>query len=124
MNLWLLAAGVAAAGVAGVHLVAGHVEPVRPLLASALDEVPKRTLHVVWHMVSADLAIAAVTLLFLAAAHPPGATLVARLVALHFLAYAAIFVVVALSVDWPRPLLRLPQWALLLPVAALTWLGT
>ncbi|MFD8940349.1 TetR/AcrR family transcriptional regulator C-terminal ligand-binding domain-containing protein [Streptomyces sp. NPDC059578] len=41
-----------------------------------------------------------------------------------FLAYAIVFLVVTLSVGWPRPLLRLPQWMLFLPVCALTVAGT
>ncbi|MFD7546774.1 TetR-like C-terminal domain-containing protein [Streptomyces sp. NPDC059816] len=39
-------------------------------------------------------------------------------------AYAIVFLVVTLSVGWPRPLLRLPQWMLFLPVCALTVAGT
>ncbi|WP_113703641.1 hypothetical protein [Nonomuraea lactucae] len=125
MNGLLLAAGVTAAGVAAVHLVAGHVDPVRPLLASPLAQVPKRTLHAVWHMVSADLILAAITLVHLALARPQGARLAGLLLAVHFAAYSAVFLVIAMvTFGGAWRLLRLPQWLLLLPVAVLTWLGS
>ncbi|MCY0931268.1 hypothetical protein OTB20_34815 [Streptomyces sp. H27-H1] len=125
MNGWLLAAGVTAAGVAGVHLVAGHRDPVRPLLTSGLADVPKRTLHAVWHLVSADLALAAAVLIYLAVEpQSSGTDLVALFVAVHFIAYSAVFLVITVSAGWSKPLLRLPQWMLLLPVAIMSWLGT
>ncbi|MCP2318053.1 hypothetical protein APR12_003406 [Nocardia amikacinitolerans] len=123
MNGWLLSAGVAAAAVAGVHVVAGHIDPVRPLLDSALPDVPKRTLHVVWHWVSVDLVLSALTLVALAVAEPTGTELVALLTALHFAAYTVVFVVVATALPGPRRLLRLPQWMLLAPIAVLALAG-
>ncbi|MGW4757980.1 hypothetical protein [Streptomyces chartreusis] len=124
MNGWFLAAGITAFGVAAVHLVAGHRDVVRPLLACAFADEPKRVLHAVWHMVSVDLTLSAAVLVCLALADDTSATgLVAWFVAAHFVAYAVAFLVVTLSVGWPKPLLRLPQWILLLPVAVLTVAG-
>ncbi|MFH9953799.1 hypothetical protein ACH4OX_06230 [Streptomyces roseolus] len=125
MNGWLLAAGITALGVAAVHLVGGHRDVVRPLLSSGLTDEPKRVLHAVWHMVSVDLTLSGVVLLGLSlTGRTAGTGLVAWFVAAHFLAYAVAFLVVTLSVGWSRPLLRLPQWILLLPVAALAAAGT
>ncbi|MFD6801903.1 hypothetical protein [Streptomyces cyaneofuscatus] len=124
MNGWLLAAGTTALGVAAVHIVGGHRDVVRPLLSCGLAGEPKRVLHAVWHMVSIDLVLSGLALLHLSLTDgTPGAGLVAWFVAAHFIAYAAAFLVVTLTVGWPRPLLRLPQWILLLPVAALTAAG-
>ncbi|MCX5071014.1 hypothetical protein OHA84_36410 [Streptomyces sp. NBC_00513] len=124
MNGWLLAAGITALGVAAVHVVGGHRDVVRPLLSSWLADEPKRVLHAVWHMVSADLVLSGLALLYLALTDGTAETgLLAWFVAAHFIAYAAAFLAVTLSVDWPRPLLRLPQWILLLPVAALAAAG-
>ncbi|MFG3474597.1 hypothetical protein ACGF3K_04905 [Streptomyces sp. NPDC047980] len=124
MNGWLLAAGITAFGVAAVHFVGGHRDVVRPLLSCGLTDEPKRVLHAVWHMVSVDLVFSAAALVYLAVADDTSATgLVAWFVAAHFVAYAVAFLVVTLSVGWPRPLLRLPQWILLLPVAVLTVAG-
>lgn len=124
MNGWLLAAGITALGVAAVHIVAGHRDVVRPLLSCGLGDEPKRVLHAVWHMVSIDLALSGLALLHLSLTDSTSGTgLVAWFVAAHFIAYAAAFLIVTLSVGWPRPLLRLPQWILLLPVAALAAAG-
>ncbi|MEU9235215.1 hypothetical protein [Streptomyces subrutilus] len=124
MNGWLLAAGITASGVAATHIAAGHRDVVRPLLSCALADEPKRVLHAVWHMVSIDLVLSAAALVYLALAdHTPATAPTAWFVAAHFLAYTAAFLAVTLSVGWPKPLLRLPQWILLLPVAALTAAG-
>lgn len=125
MNGWLLTAGITAFGVAAVHIVAGHRDVVRPLLSCGLADEPRRVLHAVWHMVTVDLVLSAATLVYLALADgTAGADLVAWFVAAHFLGYATAFLVITLSVGWPKPLLRLPQWILLLPVALLTVAGT
>lgn len=124
MNSWFLAAGITAVGVAAVHVVAGGRDVVRPLLSCGLADEPKRVLHAVWHMVSVDLVLSGLALLYLSQEDgTPGARLVAWFVAAHFVAYAATFLVITLSVGWPRPLLRLPQWILLLPVAILAAAG-
>ncbi|MCP9975569.1 hypothetical protein [Streptomyces somaliensis] len=62
-------------------------------------------------------------LLALAWASEPSTPLV-LFIAAQYAAYAVVFLVVALTADWPRPLLRLPQWMLLLPVGVLAFLGT
>ncbi|WP_329619135.1 hypothetical protein OG357_00305 [Streptomyces sp. NBC_01255] len=124
MNSWLLAAGITAVGVAAVHIAGGRRDVVHPLLACGLADEPKRVLHAVWHMVSVDLVLSGLALLYLSLMDgTPGTGLVAWFVAAHFVAYAAVFLVVTLSVGWTRPLLRLPQWILLLPVAVLAAAG-
>lgn len=124
MNGWLLAAGITALGVGAVHVIAGHRDVVRPLLSCGLADEPKRVLHAVWHMVSVDLVLSGLALLYLSLTDgSPGTGPVAWFVAAHFIAYAVAFLVITLSVGWPRPLLRLPQWILLLPVAALAAAG-
>ncbi|MCH0542361.1 hypothetical protein I3F58_22970 [Streptomyces sp. MUM 203J] len=122
MNGWLMAAGVLATLTALVHLFAGGRDVVRPLLGSALADEPLRTLHAVWHFATADLLFSGVALIALAVRPAPNAPLV-LFIAAHFLAYAAVFLVITLRVGWSRPLLRLPQWMLLLPVAALAGAG-
>ncbi len=124
MNVLMLAAGTLAAITTGIHVFAGHVDPVRPLLSSTLAEVPKRTFHVVWHMVSLFLALSAVVLLYLALTEVASANALARFIAVNYLGFGLVFLTITLSLDWPRRLFRLPQWALLLPVAALAWAAT
>ncbi|WP_228974636.1 hypothetical protein [Streptomyces sp. DH12] len=123
MNGWLLTAGIVAAVTTVIHVIAGGRSVVRPLLGSEVAAEPRRTLHVVWHMVTADLLISSVALLALAFAAAPSTALV-LFIAAQYLAYSVVFVTVALAADWPRPLLRLPQWMLLLPVGVLALLGS
>ncbi|GAB2745864.1 hypothetical protein [Streptomyces bullii] len=122
MNGWLSAAGVLATATALIHITAGGRDVVRPLLASGLDAEPLRTLHAVWHFVSADLLFSGAALIALAADPTPHTPLV-LFIAAHFLTYAAVFLVITLRAGWSRPLLRLPQWLLLLPVAVLAGTG-
>lgn len=124
MNAWFLSAGITATGVATIHAIAGSRDVVRPLLAGNLPDEPRRVLHAVWHMVTADLILAAATLIWLALSNRPGRDTIAWLLAAHFVAYSGVFLVVSLAAGWSRPLLRLPQWMLLLPVAVLVGFGT
>jgi len=125
VNGFLLAAGVVATATALIHLIAGHFDPVRPLLSSSMAEVPKRTLHGAWHMASVTMALAAAVLLYLAFAGGDRETeLLARFIALQYLVYGLVFLVLALSIRQPNRLLRLPQWTMLFPVAVLAWWGT
>ncbi|WP_274564820.1 hypothetical protein [Streptomyces spiramyceticus] len=124
MNGWFLTAGTTAAAVAVVHIVAGGRDVVRPLLAGNLPDEPRRVLHTVWHMVTADLVLAAAALIWLSLRERPGGDTIAWLLAGHFVAYSVVFLMVTLAADWSKPLLRLPQWMLLLPVAVLAGIGT
>ncbi|GAA2938645.1 hypothetical protein [Streptomyces enissocaesilis] len=124
MNAWFLAAGITAGAIATIHAVAGGRDVVRPLLAGNLPDEPRRVLHAVWHMVTADLALAAVALIWLALGDRTGSDTIAWLLAAHFMAYSGVFLVVSLAAGRSKPLLRLPQWMLLFPVSVLTAAGT
>ncbi|MFF3326394.1 hypothetical protein [Streptomyces sp. NPDC002889] len=124
MNGWFLTAGITAAVVAAIHLIAGGRDVVRPLLAGNVPDEPRRVLHAVWHMVTADLFLAAAVLIWLSLSDHPGSDAIAWLLAVHFAVYSAVFLMVSLAADWSKPLLRLPQWILLLPVAGLAAVGT
>jgi len=123
VNGWLLTAGGIAAATTLIHATAGGRSIVHPLLGSAVAAEPKRTLHVVWHMVTADLLLSSLALLALAFTAAPSTALV-LFIAAQYLAYAVVFLIITLAADWPRPLLQLPQWMLLLPVAVLALIGT
>ncbi|MEJ7633915.1 hypothetical protein [Aeromicrobium sp.] len=123
MNLWLLSAGVLTAAVAAIHVILGHVDPVRPLLGSAIAEIPKRTLHAVWHLVSVDLVLGSAALIYLGISQPAGSGLLATALAAHFGAYAAVFLLLTLRLDRPQRAVALPQWLLLLPIAVLSGFG-
>lgn len=122
MHLTLLLAGLLTLLTAAIHLVAGQRTIVRPFLAAELATIPRWTIFACWHWVSLDLIIAGAALLWLAAAPTGVETLLTRqLIAAHFAAYGLLFLGLTLARPWPRRLLQLPQWALLLPIAALAY---
>jgi hypothetical protein len=124
MNKLLLSASVLAAVVTAIHVVAGGNDVAAPLLASALPEAPKLTLYAVWHMVSALLGMSAVV--FGMASHPrhiASLSPAARVLAILWLGSGLVFLLVAATQPGEGLFLKLPQWALLLPVASLAWLG-
>ncbi len=123
MNGFWLAASAIAAVTALIHLIAGHRAPLGVMLAADFDEVAKRTMHVVWHLVTIDLVISA-AVLFAAAAWPARvSTQLPGVVAVQHGLYAVAFVVIALASRLPRGLLKLPQWILFVPIVGLAVAG-
>ena len=69
--IWLLAAGVAAAATALIHIFAGGPTVAAPLLAAKdIGETPKLTNYYCWHLVS--LILIAMLGVFLYSAATPG----------------------------------------------------
>ncbi|MGL6076210.1 MAG: hypothetical protein ACRC8S_18805 [Fimbriiglobus sp.] len=121
MNPWLAASAIVAAVTFGVHLFAGGVDVVRPLLTSeTLCREPKETLYFVWHMVSLELAVLALALGYCAAYDPGNQPLV---FAMAGLAGGSGGLSIGLTI-WRRiPPTLLMQWVLLIPIAVLAIVG-
>lgn len=118
LRLLLAAAVMAATGV--IHVALGGPEVYHPLLAAAPDPVLTLYLALLWHFVTAFLALAALAFGWAAQA-PDSRQAVANAVALLMLAMGALFLslgVVHLSEVWTAP-----QWVIALAVAglALRW---
>jgi hypothetical protein len=115
MRLVLIAAIVTLATTA-VHVVLGGPEVRDPLLASNAPDIAKAVGSVVWHAVTAVLAINGAALLA-AAFKPALRQVIAGLVSAQFLAFAVLFVVYGISrfgSVWP-----MPQWTVFLIIPAL-----
>lgn len=121
-NWFVVAAGLLAGLTAFVHVIAGGKDVARPLLASAIDEVVKLTLYACWHLVSVALFLCAFALLGHGAGfyHSPQTV---AFVAIMWLLFGVVFLVVTLVVAKPGGLFRFPQWVLLLPVGVLGLCG-
>jgi hypothetical protein len=102
----------------GVHVFIGGPEIDAPVRASDLPDVVRATAHVVWHMVSLQLALIAAGLLWLA--RHANQALEITLAALQ-LGTAALFLWV--DVTWFGALFTLPQWVVFVVVPVLTYLG-
>lgn len=124
MNKLLALAGILAAATTGIHLVAGGNDIASPLLASSLAEEPRLTLYAVWHMASVAMGLSAIAF-FVAAFSRRGAEMRAmvRFVSAMWLAFGAVFLVIAATQGGTGLAFKLPQWILLLPVGILGWVG-
>ena len=124
MNRFLLSASILATATTAIHVFAGGNEVATPLLASQLSEAPRLTLYAVWHMATVALGLSA--LAFFVGALPRYAASSRSMVqfaSVLWLAFGAVFVIVASTQPGSGLFLKLPQWVLLLPVGLLAWLG-
>lgn len=119
MNLWLVAAAVAAFATFLIHTVIGGREIARPLLAARdIGRIPQLTVYFCWHMVT--IVLFAMSLALAWAAWRANTPLVVLMTALAF-AFTALSLglVVACRV---RPW-YLPQWSLFAVIAGLAGMG-
>ena len=124
MNKVLLLASALAAAVTVIHVWAGGRDIAEPLLASQLAEEPRLTLYAVWHVVSVLLGFSAIALARAAMPRHGAETASAvRLVAVLWVASGLVFLAVAATQVGDGLFLKLPQWALLIPVGGLAWFG-
>lgn len=122
---FLLAAGLLAGFTATVHAIVGTAEIHKPLLSAPLEESVSLVVYACWHLVTVTLFASSVALL---QSSLPGRLSVSRplvrFISVLWVLFAGVFAVVALAFSGPAALLVLPQWALLLPVGLLSWLGS
>ncbi len=125
MNYWWLVSGALGLFTAFLHLIGGQVDVIRAFLKCDLTAVPKATLHACWHMVTVTLFASAIALLYFGV-YPtsPGSNALASFIGGQFVAYAIVFLILALGGNWSIKLVRLPQWILLLPIGVLSILGS
>ncbi len=125
-NRLLPFAGYLAAFTAAVHTLFGTYEVHAPLMNSALPKPLVLLLYACWHLVTATLCLSAWALL-----KPPeprtvqSQAVLAGAIGIAWFSFGVVFVVVAvLFGESLATLLVLPQWALLLPVGVLAWVGS
>lgn len=124
-NRYYLTAGAIGLFTSAVHLVAGQMDIVNPMMAAVFDGTAKHTMLACWHLVSADLLLTSAA--FLAAGWRPQRYAVGGVLpafaALHWVLWTVVFVTVAVLSDLPSPFMALPQPVLFLPVIVSTALG-
>ena len=124
-NRYFIAAGLFGLFTTGVHLVAGQVGIVEPMLAATFDPTAKYTMLACWHLVSADLALT--TAAFLAAGWRPDTYAVNGVLPAfamaHWVLWTVVFLSVAAVADMPGAFVALPQPVLFVPVIAAALLG-
>ncbi|MFM7333261.1 MAG: hypothetical protein ACKO2N_03835 [Tabrizicola sp.] len=120
MNAWLLSAGIAAVLVDLVHIFLGGREIHRPMVAAHWPESAKAVWSVVWHAVTAVMAVGG--LFLIAAAFLPDHALALSLMPITvFLAAAGLFIFYGLK--RLGSLRILPHWLAFLGISALGLIG-
>ncbi|WP_137111978.1 hypothetical protein [Rhodobacter sp. SY28-1] len=120
MNAWLLSAGIAALLLDLVHIFLGGREIHRPMVASHWPEPAKAVWSVVWHAVTAVMALGGLALI--AAAFLPEQALALSLLPIAlFLSAAGLFIVYGLT--RLGTLRILPHWVAFLAISALGLAG-
>jgi hypothetical protein len=120
-----LTAGAIALFTTSVHVVLGQIDIVRPMLDSSFDGAAMETMLAVWHICTAGLSMTTLGLLA-AGWWPKRFAVVAVLpifIALHYVLWTVVVVVVALLSDLPNAFMELPQPILFLPIIVLTFIG-
>ncbi len=119
-----LVLGAASLALTAVHVVGGGRGVARPMRAARFDAVARDTMYVVWHGVTAQLALAGVALVIVGLSPSAATEPLVRAVATLYLAYAGIFLAVARASRRPRALLELGQWMAFLPLGVAGWVAT
>lgn len=120
MNLWLLSAGCAALLLDLVHIFAGGREIHRPMVAAHWPAPAKAVWSVVWHAVTAMMALGGLALIA-AAALPDQALALSVLPVALFLSGAGLFIVYGLR--RLGTLRVLPHWIAFLAISGLAIIG-
>lgn len=99
-----------------IHVFIGHIDTLLPLLAGDLPPSVSGAFHACWHMISVFLAYSAWRFWC-------GGQIAVHMAVL-WVVFAVIFVVVGLWQLGPEGLLILPQWVLLGPAGVLVLAGS
>lgn len=120
MNAWLLAAGTATLLLDLVHIFPGGREIHRPMVAASWPEPAKAVWSVVWHAVTAVMALGGLALI-VAAILPDHALALAALPIGIFLSWTGLFLFYGLHRLGNLHLL--PQWVAFLVISVLGLVG-
>jgi len=120
MNYWILSSGILSIGTMFLHIIGGGREVHVPVLESELSTGLKAILSIIWHAITAILAINGAALLW-AAASPELQKPLVLLVSFQYLAFAILFI----FYGWIRlgTLLPMPQWIIFIALAGLALAG-
>lgn len=123
MNTWVFASGVLGILTSFVHIFAGQIDPIRPFLKSELADKPKATLLGCWHMVSAILVICGFALTYIGWFNLGAFQNLVIGISISFIIFSMVFIAVGWYFFRSQALIKLPQWALLLPIGVLGLVG-
>ena len=123
VNTWIFSAGIFGLLTSCIHLFAGQMEPIRPLLQSDLADIPKATLLACWHMVSATLVLSGFVLTYVGWFNLNSYQNVVIGISASFIIFSVVFIGVGWYFFNLKTFTKLPQWVLLLPIGILGLIG-
>ena len=125
MNWLVLISGLFALAAVLGHFTMGRKNILIPMMDAAFDEVAKKVMHSVFHYISVFMVTSAAALILvgLGVTFGLGSTLLVRFLALTYLLFAVVQLVIALTSGIPNPLTKLFQWVFWIVIAVLAWLG-
>ncbi len=118
MDYWILAATALSAVLLVAHVIGGGKEVHVPMLESDLNRLLKAYASVIWHAVTAILAIGTGALFWAASGKGDGMALV---IALQYLAFVGLFL--AYGISRLKSVWIMPQWTAFLLISVLTGVG-
>ncbi len=123
-TLLLISAGLAASMVLG-HSTIGRKQFFLPMLGATFDPTAKRIMAFVWHMSTATLVVAAAALLYAGLGYTGDAAgdPLVLYVALQFLAFGAIHLVLVSTSKLPGAVYKQFQWSLFFAVGVTALAG-
>ncbi|MFC2021429.1 hypothetical protein ACFLU1_06610 [Chloroflexota bacterium] len=125
MNWLVLISGLFALSAVIGHFTMGNQSFLKPMMDASFDEVPKKVMQSVFHYISVFLVLSAVVLILVGFGFifNLSSNLLVRFIALNYLLFALVQLIIALKSSIPRPLTKLFQWGLWIVIAIFAWLG-
>ncbi len=125
MNVLLLISGALATFMVLGHATIGRKQFFLPMMEASFDATAKRIMTFVWHMSTVTLVVAAAALIYAGLTLGDGAEggPLALFVALQFLAYGAVHLVLVSTSKLPGAVYKQFQWSLFFAVGLTAWAG-
>ena len=125
MNWLILISGVVGLFATVGHLTMGRKSFLNPMLEASFDEVPKKTMHSVFHYISVFQVLSAAALLSIGFGFSFGlnSTLLVWFIALNYSLFALSSIIIALTSGIPNGVVKMFQWAFWIVIAVLAWVG-
>ena len=125
MNWLLLISGVLAGFTTVGHFLVGSRNFLHPMLRASFDEVSKKVMHCVFHYISVYLVLSTVVLLLLGLGidGDMDAIFLVKFIAVQYLLFAAVQLVIAFTSQLDKAIFKLFQWTFFVLIAVFAWLG-
>jgi hypothetical protein len=125
MNWLLFASGIFAAFTTVGHFVVGSKKFLNPMLEASFDDVPKKIMHCVFHYISVNLVLSTIVLIALGIgiSLDINPSLLVKFIAVHYLAYAIVQIIIALTSKIHNAMFKMSQWVFFILIAVFVWLG-